>query len=91
MSSPEGDSSSDESNTGGIDEFDLENAAAEIVEKKRKAFRPKKSKVLTASQINQFLLMAPDDTYLTTKVNTNSECIQNFIHFILYLINSIFL
>lgn len=91
MSSLEGDSSSDESNTDGIDEFDLKNAAAEIVEKKSKRFRPKKSKVLTASQINQFLLTAPDDTYLTTKVNTNSEFIQNFIYFILYLINLIFL
>jgi hypothetical protein len=41
-----------------------------FLKRKSDGYKPKKSKTLTSEQINQFLLKAPDDKYLFTKVDT---------------------
>ncbi|KAF2887998.1 hypothetical protein ILUMI_18175 [Ignelater luminosus] len=54
-----------------------------LLKRKSHDYKPKKSKVLTLQEINQFLHEAPDDKYLFTKVNLKEITLD-------YLLNSNF-
>lgn len=51
-----------------------------------KGFRSKKSKIFRSQQIQKFLIDAPDDKYLATKVNTSSIIQRDYILWYLYII-----
>lgn len=48
-----------------------------LLKRKNVGYKPKKSKVLTAEQVDKFLMEAPDDTFLMVKVSICTNHLGN--------------